>query len=67
MDYPKLPCHRLRWRCRRRRSHLVVMEGELQAMLGRAVDLVERSAIEQAENYIRRKAILSHTEIIYAA
>ena len=46
---------------------LVVMEGELQAILGREVDLVERTAVEQAENYIRRKSILSNIEVIYAA
>ena len=46
---------------------LVVMEGELQAILGREVDLVERTAVEQAENYIRRKSILSNVEIVYAA
>lgn len=46
---------------------LVVMEGELEAMLGRDVDLVERTAVEQAENYIRRRSILSSVEVIYAA
>jgi hypothetical protein len=46
---------------------LVVMEGELEAILGREVDLVERTAVEQAENYIRRKSILNNTEVIYAA
>ena len=45
---------------------LVVMESELQAILGRDVDLVERTAVEQAENYIRRKSILDSTETIYA-
>ena len=40
---------------------LVVMEGELEAILGREVDLVERTAVEQAENYIRRKSILNNT------
>jgi predicted nucleotidyltransferase len=46
---------------------LVVMQGELQAILGREVDLVERAAVEQAENYIRRRSILSNIEVIYAA
>jgi predicted nucleotidyltransferase len=46
---------------------LVVMEGELEAILGREVDLVERTAVEQAENYIRRRSILSRLEVIYAA
>ena len=43
------------------------MQNELQAVLGRGVDLVERSAIEQSENYIRRKNILQNQEVIYAA
>jgi predicted nucleotidyltransferase len=46
---------------------LVTMEQELETLLGREVDLVERSAVEQAENYIRRKSILDDTEIIYAS
>jgi predicted nucleotidyltransferase len=46
---------------------LVTMEHELEVILGREVDLVERSAIEQAENYIRRKSILDNTEVIYAS
>ena len=46
---------------------LVKMEHELEAILGREVDLVERSAIEHSENYIRRKSILQNQEVIYAA
>ena len=46
---------------------LVKMENELQAILGREVDLVERSAVEHSENYIRRKSILQNQEVIYAA
>ena len=46
---------------------LVVMEDELQALLGRKVDLVERAAVEQADNYIRRRSILDNFEVIYAA
>ncbi|MDY0019527.1 MAG: nucleotidyltransferase domain-containing protein [Anaerolineae bacterium] len=46
---------------------LVEMQQELEALLGRPVDLVERIAVEEAENYIRRKHILSHMEVIYAA
>lgn len=37
---------------------LVRMEDELSELLGRRVDLVERKAVEQSENYIRRKHIL---------
>ena len=43
------------------------MEDELRAILGRQVDLVERAAVEQSENYIRRKSILSNLEVVYAA
>jgi predicted nucleotidyltransferase len=43
---------------------LVRMESELETILGREVDLVERAAIEQSENYIRRKSILSDLELI---
>jgi predicted nucleotidyltransferase len=46
---------------------LVTMQEELQAVLGREVDLVEREAVERSENYIRRKNILSNLEVIYAA
>ncbi|MDP2897515.1 MAG: nucleotidyltransferase family protein [bacterium] len=45
---------------------LVRMQEELKDILGREVDLVERSAIEKSRNYIRRKAILSSAETIYA-
>ena len=38
----------------------------LQEIFGREVDLVERTAIERSRNYIRRKAILSSAEAIYA-
>ena len=43
------------------------MENELSRMLGREVDLIERTAVEKSRNYIRRKAILESAETIYAA
>jgi predicted nucleotidyltransferase len=46
---------------------LVVMENELEAILDREVDLVERTAVERAGNTIRRKSILNNIEVIYAA
>jgi hypothetical protein len=46
---------------------LVRMEEEMEALLGRPVDLVPRQAVEQSENYIRRKSILDSSEVIYAA
>jgi predicted nucleotidyltransferase len=45
---------------------LVRMQSELKEILGRGVDLVERSAVESSRNYIRRKAILSSAEAVYA-
>jgi hypothetical protein len=46
---------------------LVQMEEELQEILGREVDLVEREAVERSENYIRRRHILSSVEPVYVA
>jgi uncharacterized protein len=45
---------------------MVRMQKELETILGREVDLVERSAVEQSENYIRRKRILSELVPVYA-
>ncbi len=46
---------------------LAAMEEELGAILGRKVDIVEREAIEQSENYIRRRHILRSEEPVYVA
>ncbi len=43
------------------------MEQELKEMFQREVDLVTREGIESSLNYLRRQAILSSTQIIYAA
>jgi len=45
----------------------VQMQDELAELFGRKVDLISRRGIEQSKNYIRRKAILSSAEVIYAA
>lgn len=45
---------------------MVRMQEELKAIFGRDVDLVSRRGIEQSRNYLRRKAILSSAETIYA-
>lgn len=37
----------------------------LSALLGRSVDLVERAALEQSRNYIRRNRIFADAEKIY--
>jgi hypothetical protein len=42
------------------------METELKAMFGREVDLVTRNSVEQSENYIRRRHVLEHMEVIHA-
>ena len=44
---------------------LVRMQDELSLLLGRPVDLVERSAVEKSENYIRRRHILGSLEPVY--
>ena len=41
------------------------MEIELKEIIGREVDIVERPSVEQSENYIRRKHILSNLELFY--
>lgn len=46
---------------------LVDMQEELKGILGREVDLVERQAVEQSENYIRRRHILESAEPVYVA
>jgi len=46
---------------------MVRMQKELESILGREVDLVERKAVEQSENYIRRKRILGSLVPVYVA
>ena len=46
---------------------LVEMERELAEILERHVELVERSAVERSENYIRRRHILASVEPVYVA
>lgn len=43
----------------------VRMEQELGRILGRSVDLIEREAIEQSPNWIRRKEILNTARTFY--
>jgi uncharacterized protein len=43
------------------------MQEELKEILGREVDFVERRAVEQSENYIRRRHILQSLEPVYVA
>ena len=48
-------------------EQLAAMRRELETLFGREVDLVERRAVEQSENYIRRRHILKHAEPVYVA
>jgi predicted nucleotidyltransferase len=43
------------------------MEQELASFFGRSVDLVQRTAVERSENYLRREAILGHLRTLYRA
>ena len=43
------------------------IQQELESLLGRRVDLVERQSIERSENYILRDHILRHREPLYVA
>jgi len=45
----------------------VRMEQELEALLGREIDLVSRRAIERSSNWIRRQAILGTAQPFYVA
>lgn len=44
----------------------VRMEKELEEIFEKRVDLVDRQAVEDSPNYIRRKAILESAEVVYA-
>ena len=52
---------------RRTLFDIVRMQDELSGVLGRDVDLVTRAAVEGSRNYIRRKAILESSQVVYAA
>jgi uncharacterized protein len=46
---------------------LVDAEQELARLVGRRADLVERPSVEQSDNWIRRRAILSSARDVYVA
>ena len=46
---------------------LVQMEQELSVIFARAVDLATRKSVERSKNWIRRQAILTSAEPLYAA
>ncbi len=45
----------------------VQMERELESLLGRGVDVVTRRAVDQSENWIRRREILTTVQTVYVA
>jgi uncharacterized protein len=45
---------------------MIAAEQELAGILGRPVDLVDRTAVERSENWIRRRHILEGARTIYA-
>ena len=45
----------------------IQMEQELEALLGRKVDLLSRRSVERSHNWLRRKEILDTAEVVYAA
>ena len=44
----------------------VEMVDELEVILGRKVDLVNRQAVESSHNWIRRQSILGSAQVVYA-
>ena len=42
------------------------MKEELESVFGRPVDLVDRTSVEENPNWVRRRAILSTAETVYA-
>jgi predicted nucleotidyltransferase len=46
---------------------IAVASEELSSLLGRDVDLLERSAVERSQNYLRRRRILGELRNLYAA
>lgn len=45
----------------------VEMKEELEAIFGRKVDVLTKKSIEQSENWMRRKEILSTAQLLYEA
>lgn len=45
---------------------LATMQNELEVILQRSVDLVDKEAVSASPNYIRRRAILESAEVVHA-
>ncbi len=50
------------WACK-----LTELADDLSQLLGRKADVVSKRAVEQSENYIRRKHILNSMKTVYVA
>jgi predicted nucleotidyltransferase len=46
---------------------IVELQEDLEGVLQRPVDLVERAAVEQSRNHLRRVRILGEARLLYAA
>ncbi|HEY9623373.1 MAG TPA: nucleotidyltransferase family protein [Crinalium sp.] len=46
---------------------MVEMQGQLEVLFDRSVDLVSKQAIEHSHNWLRRKNILESARVIYGA
>ena len=42
------------------------LQGELEALFGRDIDLIDRRAIETSRNPVRRRIVLGEAELLYA-
>ena len=51
----------------RRLAALLDFEAEAGSVLARPVEVVDRRAIEESENYIRRRRILAEAEALFVA
>ena len=45
----------------------LAMHDELESLLGRNVEIINRESVERSANYIRRRAILNSARTIYVA
>ena len=46
---------------------MVRMESELEKIFNKEIDLVEKNAVKNSPNYIRRKGILDGAQVIFSA
>jgi predicted nucleotidyltransferase len=45
---------------------LMAMEDELEVIFGRPVDFIDKVALQESPNYLRRRNILGSAQVIYA-